>query len=389
MDEIILLKLGELVLKGLNRRSFEERFISNLRSRLDLIGRFKVYCAQSTVYVEPLESVDLDEAAEACAHVFGAVSVCRAAVCPKEEIEIAKIAIDYLREAMSGAKSFKVESKRADKTFHLDSIKLSQYVGGELADAYPDTMADMHAPELVIRVEIRDFSAFVHAAGLPGAGGMPLGINGKAVALLSGGIDSPVALHMLAKRGVEPVAVHFHSPPYTSPMALDKVIELGKISCQYCGILDLRVVPFTEIQEKIREKCNSDLFTIIMRRFMMRLAEKIALGTGCNAIITGESLGQVASQTIEAMTVTQEVCTLPVLRPVICLDKEEIVAIARRIGTFETSIQPFEDCCTVFTPRHPKTKPRLSDVESAEKALDVLGLVERAYAATEKYRLSL
>ena len=240
-----------------------------------------------------------------------------------------------------------------------------------------------------MRVEVRDFAAYVHASGIPGAGGMPLGINGKAVCLLSGGIDSPVALHMLAKRGVEPIAVHFQSPPYTSPLALEKVEELAKISCDYTGILELRTVHFTEIQEAIRDNCPEDLFTVIMRRFMMRVADKIAHANGCKAIVTGESLGQVASQTMEAMAATEAACSLPVLRPVICMDKEEIVTIARRIGTFETSIRPFEDCCTVFTPRHPRTRPRMEDVLAAESRLDVEGLTERAFQNVERSVIKL
>ena len=357
MNDIILLKLGEIVLKGLNRKSFEQKLMGNIRRRLVPIGKFKVTCLQSTVYVEPLEDgVDMDAAFEAVQKVFGVVKISRAAACEKDKDAIARLAIDYLRDDMLRAKSFKVESKRSDKSFPMTSIQLSQYVGGELAEAYPNCKVDVHEPELVVNLEIRDLAAYVHAQPVNGAGGMPVGSNGVAVTLLSGGID-------------------------------EKVIELTKLLTAWCGKMTLEVVPFTHIQEEIRDKCPEEYFTLIMRRFMMRIAERIALSNGAKAIVTGENLGQVASQTMEAMASTQAVLSLPVLQPLIGLDKEEIVQLSRKIGTFDTSILPYEDCCTVFTPRHPRTRPTVAEVEAAESALDVDALVEEALQGIERIRL--
>ena len=388
MNDIILVKLGEIVLKGLNRRTFEQKLINNIRRRLAPIGAFKVYCLQSTIYVEAGEdSADMDAAFEALKQVFGIVKLSRAAAFEKNKNAIVKLAKEYLREDMERAKSFKVESKRSDKSFPMSSIELSQYVGGELAEAYPDTAVDVHSPELTVHIEVRDLAAYVHAAPVQGAGGMPVGANGVAVSLLSGGIDSPVSSYMIAKRGVRLIPVHFFSFPYTSQQAKDKVIELGKILTAYCGRMTLEVVPFTHIQEEIRDKCPEEYFTLIMRRFMMRIARRIALSNGAAAIVTGENLGQVASQTMEAMASTQAVIDLPVLQPLIGMDKEEIVGVARKIGTFETSILPYEDCCTVFTPRHPRTRPRLKDVAEAESALDIEGLVEEALKGIERINL--
>ena len=388
MNDIILLKLGEIVLKGLNRRSFEQKLMANVRRRLSHIGNFRVYCLQSTVYVEPeSENEDMDEAFEALKKVFGIINLTRAAGCEKDKDAIVKLAVEYLREDMLNAKSFKVESKRSDKSFPMTSIQLSQYVGGELAEAYPDTEVDVHNPELTVHIEVRDLAAYVHASPVPGAGGMPVGSNGIAVTLLSGGIDSPVSSYMIAKRGVRLVPVHFFSFPYTSEQAKDKVIELGRQLTEYCGPMTLDVVPFTHIQEEIRDKCPEEYFTLIMRRFMMRIAERIAYNAGAKAIVTGENLGQVASQTMEAMASTQAVIDMPVLQPLIGMDKEEIITLSRKIGTFETSILPYEDCCTVFTPRHPKTHPKLSDVEAAESVLDIDALVDEAFKGIERIEL--
>ena len=388
MNDIILLKLGEIVLKGLNRKSFEQKLMGNIRRRLVPIGKFKVTCLQSTVYVEPLEDgVDMDAAFEAVQKVFGVVKISRAAACEKDKDAIARLAIDYLKDDMLRAKSFKVESKRSDKSFPMTSIQLSQYVGGELAEAYPNCKVDVHEPELIVNLEIRDLAAYVHAQPVNGAGGMPVGSNGVAVTLLSGGIDSPVSTYMIAKRGVRLIPVHFFSFPYTSQQAKEKVIELTKLLTAWCGKMTLEVVPFTHIQEEIRDKCPEEYFTLIMRRFMMRIAQRIALSNGAKAIVTGENLGQVASQTMEAMASTQAVLSLPVLQPLIGLDKEEIVQLSRRIGTFDTSILPYEDCCTVFTPRHPRTRPTVAEVEAAESALDVDALVEEALQGIERIRL--
>ena len=385
MNDIILLKLGEIVLKGLNRKAFERKLLNNIAARLKPIGNFKISCLQSTVYVEPQDdSCDLEEAFEACGKIFGIISMTRASACEKDKDAIAQLAIRCLKEEMQNAKSFKVESKRSDKSFPMTSIQLSQYVGGELQEAYPDTPVDVHNPELTVYVEVRDLAAYVHANPVSGAGGMPVGSNGVAVTLLSGGIDSPVSTYMIARRGVRLIPVHFFSFPYTSEQAKEKVVELATLLADYCGKMTIEVVPFTHIQEEIRDKCPEEYFTLIMRRFMMRLAEKIAVYYGAGAIVTGENLGQVASQTMEAMAVTRAVTTLPIVQPLIGFDKEEIVRLARKIGTFGTSILPYEDCCTVFTPRHPRTKPKLKDVEAVEAALDVEALVEEAFNGIEQ-----
>ena len=390
MNDILLLKLGEIVLKGLNRKGFEQKLMGNIRRRLVPIGKFKVTCMQSTVYVEALEDgADMDAAFEAVQKIFGVVKISRAAACAKDKDAIARLAIDYLRDDMLRAKSFKVESKRSDKSFPMTSIQLSQYVGGELAEAYPNCKVDVHDPELIVNLEIRDLAAYVHAQPVNGAGGMPVGSNGVAVTLLSGGIDSPVSTYMIARRGVRLIPVHFFSFPYTSQQAKEKVIELARLLTAWCGKMTLEVVPFTHIQEEIRDKCPEEYFTLVMRRFMMRIAERIALSNGAKAIVTGENLGQVASQTMEAMASTQAVLKLPVLQPLIGMDKEEIVQMSRKIGTFDTSILPYEDCCTVFTPRHPRTRPTVSEVEQAESALNVDALVEEALQGIERIRLDM
>ena len=388
MEEIILLKLGEIVLKGLNKRFFIQKLEANINRRLAQFGDFKVYTTQSTVYVEP-RNADCDVAGvfKAMGCVFGISSLSRAAACAKEKEAILETAKTYLKDDFAHAKSFKVESKRADKRFPMTSIQLSQYIGGELNEAFPDVAVDVHNPELFVTVEVRDFKAYVHAASVQGAGGMPVGSNGRAVSLLSGGIDSPVATYMIAKRGIQIIPVHFFSFPYTSEQAKEKVITLAKKLTPYCGDMTVEVVPFTRIQEEMRRVCPEELLTIIMRRMMMRISERIAEMHACKALVTGESLGQVASQTMEAMAATEACISLPVLRPVVGMDKEEIVTIARRIDTFETSILPFEDCCTVFTPKHPKTKPRLPHVENAEAKLDIEALIEDAIAGIERIRV--
>ena len=382
-DEIFLLKMGEMVLKGLNRRTFEERLMGNARRRLQKYGKFRIYSRQSITYIEPKEpGCDMEGAFDTLSRLFGVVGLSRAKACEKTPEAILETAKTYLREDLLAARTFKVESKRSDKTFPMTSIQLSQFVGGELNEAFSNLQADMHHPELTVHVEVRDFAAYVHGDPAPGAGGLPVGVGGKAVSLLSGGIDSPVASWMMAKRGVHLEMVHFYSPPYTSQQSLDKVLELARLLVPWCGRLCVHTVPFTEIQEAIRRACPEEYFTLIMRRFMMRCAQKVAERVGARALITGECLGQVASQTMEALAVSQDACTLPVLRPVVAMDKEEIVRVARRIGTFETSIQPFEDCCTVFTPRHPRTHPAVADVRELERALDVEGLVDRAMEGT-------
>ena len=390
LDEVILLKLGELVLKGLNRRNFEDRLLRNVRHRLRSFGEFQVYSKQSTIYIEPLtDACDLNGAFEAMQYVFGVAGLCRAKAAPKQVDAIVEAAKEYLLNILSSASSFKVESKRADKTFPLTSIALSQQVGGALHDAFPHLKVDVHTPQVTVYIEVRETAAYVHADPEPGAGGLPVGIGGRAVTLLSGGIDSPVSSYMIAKRGIELIPVHFFSYPYTSPEAKEKVLDLARVLTRYCGRMTVHIVPFTKIQEEIRKSCPEEYFTLIMRRFMMRIAENVAEYTGAKALVTGESLGQVASQTMEALRTTEDACSLPVLRPVIGMDKEEIVRVARKIGTFDISILPYEDCCTVFTPRHPKTKPRLSDVLEAEAKLDVETLVQNAVSQMERIEIAL
>ena len=385
---MILLKEGEVVLKGLNKRYFEQKLTQNIRRRLKPIGSFRVTAQQSVIYVEPLdENADVDAAFDALRHVFGIMTMTRAIACEKDKDVILRTAIEYLDKELRAAKTFKVESKRSDKGFPMTSIELSQYIGGEINEAYDNLTADMHTPEVVVHLEVRERAAYVHGAPVQGAGGMPVGSNGTAVSLLSGGIDSPVSTYMMAKRGLRIIPVHFFSFPYTSELAKEKVIDLAKLLTAYCGRLFVEVVPFTHIQEEIRAKCPEEYFTIIMRRMMMRIADRIARDNGCGALVTGESLGQVASQTMEAMQCTGAVAELPVLRPLVGMDKEEVIRIARRIGTFDTSILPYEDCCTVFTPRHPCTHPKIKNVEEAEAALDVEALVQEALDGREMVKL--
>ena len=387
-QELFLLKMGELVLKGLNRRRFEERLMGNLQRRLHPYGRFRAISRQSIVYVEPLEETcDLDGAWESMKQLFGIVGLSRAKSCEKNPDAFFQAACAYLDEDLKNAKSFKVESKRSDKTFPMTSIELSQYVGGLLSEAYPHLKVDVHNPELIVHLEVRDFAGYVHANPEPGAGGLPVGVGGRAVALLSGGIDSPVACYMMAKRGLALEMVHFFSYPYTSNEAKEKVLELASLLTGYCGRLTVNIVPFTGIQEELRRSCPEPYFTLAMRRFMMRISEMIADRVGAGALVTGESLGQVASQTMAAMAVTEDVVKKPVFRPLIGMDKEEIVKISRHIGTFDTSILPYEDCCTVFTPRHPRTQPKVSDFDDIETKYDFEGLCQQAFDNIERVQI--
>ena len=389
MKEIFLLKLGEIVLKGANKRQFESRLRQNVRRRMKHYGNFDVYLMQSTLYVEPMDEMcDVDGAWDACRSIFGVVSLCRCRACEKNVDAIFEAVENYLGDDLDCARSFKVESKRSDKRFPLNSIQLSQEIGGRLAEAHPTVEVDVHHPEYTVFVEVRDLAAYVHGPAEPGAGGLPTGVGGRAMCLLSGGIDSPVAAYMIAKRGVEIECVHFFSYPYTSQLAKDKVVELARLVTKYSGKMTLNVVSFTEIQEAIRDNCPEEFFTLIMRRFMMEISARIAKQDGCGALITGENLGQVASQTMEAMTVTGAVVDIPVFMPLIGFDKEEIVTVARKIGTLETSILPYEDCCTVFTPKHPKTKPTLGQLIYAEQKLDREGLIEKALANVERIRVA-
>ena len=390
MHEIILCKLGEVVLKGLNRHSFETKLMSNIRRRTQKFGKFKIYSRQSTIYVEPMgEACDLAGAYAACKQVFGLIAITKAVPCKKSKEAILETAKAYLGGELQKAKSFKVETKRADKSFPMGSIEISQWVGGMLHDAFPHLKVDVHTPELTVYVEVREDAAYVHAPAEPAAGGLPLGMGGSALSLLSGGIDSPVSSYMMAKRGVVLEMLHFAAPPYTSDLARQKVLQLAQELTAWCGRMSVHIVPLTEIQEQIRKQCPEEYFTLITRRFMMRIADRLAKEFDCRALVTGENLGQVASQTMEALRVSEDVTDLPVLRPLIGMDKEEIVRIARHIGTFDTSILPYEDCCTVFTPRHPKTKPHVEEVREIESVLDIEGLVSRAMAQREVVKVKL
>lgn len=384
--EVILCKYGEIALKGLNKSNFEKVLLRNLQRRLDKIGRFDIHYSQSTVYAVPLdEDINIDVALEAASHVFGFVALTKALEVEKNLEKIKEVAKEYLPQYLSNVKTFKVNAKRSDKKFHLTSPELSAEVGGAILEVMPELKVSLYTPELTVQVEVRDNFAYIHAGQIKGAGGIPVGTGGKGLLMLSGGIDSPVAGHMMAKRGVEIEALHFESFPYTSERAKEKVLTLAKEMSDYCGRMRVNVISLTKIQEEINRKCVEDYFTLILRRFMMRLSEKMARKTRCEAIITGESLGQVASQTMKAINATDSVTSLPVFRPCIGLDKEEIVQIARRIGTFETSILPYEDCCTVFTPRHPKTQPDLRKVIEQESKLDIEALEEEALATLVTY----
>ena len=379
MKEIILIKNGELALKGLNRRSFEDMLVKNMRRRLEGIGKFKFTVAQSTIVAEPEnESVDLDEAVERISKIFGIAGFSRAAAVEKDMETILRSAEEYLAPQLLTVRSFKVEAKRSDKKFPLKSPEICRETGGYLLRKFPHLEVDVHNPDIVVTVEVRDSSAYIHGKQLKGAGGMPTGSAGRAALLISGGIDSPVAGYMMAKRGLELMAVHFASPPYTSERAEQKVHSLLKQVSKYSGRIALFVVPFTETQELIKDNCPEEIFTVIMRRMMMRVAQKIAAKEHAGALITGESVGQVASQTMQAIACTDSVCEMPVFRPLIGMDKDEVVAISRKIETFDISILPYEDCCTVFTPKHPRTRPTIDYVEECEKALEVDRLVNEA-----------
>lgn len=379
MKEILLIKNGELALKGLNRSTFEDVLIKNIKNALKGLGLIKVRKAQSTIMVEPLnDNYDMDAASNAIAKVFGIAAFSRACVANKDIDDIDEKTPAYLAEQLNKCKTFKVEARRSDKKFELTSPQICARVGATVLKAFPHLTVDVHNPEITVMVEIRDQAAYIHANQLQGAGGLPVGTGGKAAILISGGIDSPVAAYMMSKRGVELTAIHFASPPYTSERAEMKVKELLSIVSSYSGRIKFIIVPFTEIQVQIAQNCPDDLSTLIMRRYMMKIASEIAVENRCEALITGESIGQVASQTMKAIAVTDEAAKLPVFRPLIGMDKEEIVTLARKIGTFETSVLPFEDCCTVFTPKHPRTRPQLSAVLQAEAFSNNEQFIEQA-----------
>lgn len=379
MKEVILIKNGELALKGLNRSTFEDILVKNIRRRLKSAGDFDYIKSQSTIIIEPKdENCDFEAAQEAVSRIFGIAGFSRAAAVEKDFDKVIEISGAYLEGTLKNAKTFKVEAKRSDKKFPLTSPEISREMGGHLLSVYPHLKVDVHNPEVTVMVEVRDKYIFLHGTQIKGAGGMPVGTGGKAGILISGGIDSPVAAWMMAKRGIELTAIHFASPPYTSKRAEMKVVTLLEKVAKYSGRMTMFTVPFTEIQEQIKDNCPEELFTLIMRRAMMKAAEKIARKENCQALITGESVGQVASQTIYALACTDAAANMPVFRPLIGMDKDEIIEISRKIGTFETSILPYEDCCTVFTPKHPKTRPNLGDIEKAEQLIPLEELVEEA-----------
>lgn len=384
MKEIVLVKYGEMVLKGLNKRSFEDMLTKNIKRRLKILGRFRITSAQSTTYITPLDdNADLAEVVDRVGKIFGIAALCRACVCEKDFSDITAKSLEYLDDILSSAKTFKVNAKRSDKAFPMKSPEICAELGGILLERYPNLTVDVKNPEVTVTVEIRDTNAYVHAENIKGAGGLPVGSSGKAMLLLSGGIDSPVAGYMMAKRGVHIAAIHYVSPPYTSDRALMKVEQLCEKLTDYCGGIAFYCVPFTELQEAIKDNCPEEFFTIIMRRLMMEIAQRIAAKDNCLALITGESVGQVASQTMAAISCTDAVCRIPVFRPLVGMDKTEIIEIARKIDTFETSVLPYEDCCTVFTPRHPKVRPSLSDVEKAQNSFDFEPLIQKAVENTE------
>lgn len=390
MKEVLLCKYGELILKGANRSYFENMLLKELKTRVKRAGNCDVSAAQSTIYIEPKDDrFDMELAIEYAKKVFGIASIDRACVVDKDINAIKAAAKEYLPQFLIGAASFKADARRSDKTFSMKSPELMREVGGAVLEACPRLKVDVHNPDITVRVEIREKGAYLHAGQIKGAGGMPLGSSGKALLLLSGGIDSPVAGYMIAKRGVTLEALHFESFPYTSERAKEKVLELARLLCEYTTHIKVHVISLTKIQEELQRSCNEDYFTILLRRYMMALAERVARRNNCHALITGESLAQVASQTMKAIEATDAVVNMPVYRPCIGLDKEEIVTIARKIGTFETSILPYEDCCTVFTPRHPKTRPELEAVIKEEEKLNFAALCDEAYETLDTINIRL
>ncbi len=384
INEIVLAKYGEIVLKGNNKTSFEKLLIKNINKKLKSVGEFEISRKQSTVYIIPKDTSpqNIDIFVEKLQQVFGISAICRCAVCEKDFDDIVKTVLEYFKDILPYAKTFKVECKRADKRFPMKSPEVCIELGHEILERYPNLSVDVKNPQVRVTIEIRDTNAYIHLGNMEGAGGLPVASSGRALALLSGGIDSPVACYMMAKRGLQVSAIHYVSPPYTSERARLKVETLCEELTEYCGTIAFFCVPFTEIQEAIRKHCPEEYFTIIMRRLMMEIAQIIAKKQFCEALITGESVGQVASQTLKAIACTDAVCHMPVFRPVIGMDKIEIINIARKIGTFETSTLPYEDCCTVFTPKHPKTQPSLEEIEKAQSKFDFAPLVQKAVENT-------
>lgn len=383
MNEIVMVKYGEIALKGLNKSTFEDILVKNIKRRLKDMGEFSYFRRQSTVYITPESDVDMDAVLKKLSCIFGIGAIQRSAVFPKDFSVVAENAAEYLREALECAKTFKVEAKRADKKFPMQTPEIQQELGGVVLEAFPHLTVDVHNPEVTVRLEIRDNGAYLSAERIIGAGGMPVGSSGKALLMLSGGIDSPVAGYMMAKRGLIVDCIHYVSPPYTSERARMKVEALAEKMTDYCGDIKFYCVPFTEIQEALRDNCPEEYFTVLMRRIMVKIANKICDREGYGAIITGESVAQVASQTLTALYCTNEAAEYPVFRPVIGMDKKEIIEISRKIDTYDTSVLPYEDCCTVFSPKHPRTKPRIVDVKAAEASFDFDSMIDKAVAETE------
>ncbi|MGN1184412.1 MAG: tRNA uracil 4-sulfurtransferase ThiI [Oliverpabstia sp.] len=387
MFKAFLVKYAEIGIKGKNRYLFEDALIRQMEYVLkDVEGTFRVTKEQGRIYVQTEGEFDYDETLDALKRVFGIAYICPVVIREDEGFEkLADDVVEYVDHVYPDKnKTFKVYVRRAKKTYPGTSMELSADLGGRILDAYPQMHVDVHQPEILLTVEIRE-KIYIYSESIPGPGGMPIGTNGKAMLLLSGGIDSPVAGYMIAKRGVKIDAVYFHAPPYTSERAKQKVVDLAKLVARYSGPINLHVVNFTEIQLYIYEKCPHDELTIIMRRYMMKIAETIGKNTGCLGLITGESIGQVASQTVQSLAATNEVCTMPVFRPVIGFDKQEIVDIALKINTYETSIQPYEDCCTIFVAKHPVTKPNLNVIKKSEQNLEekIEEMLETAVSTAE------
>lgn len=387
MFQAFLIKYGEIGVKGKNRYVFEDALVDRIKQVLENVeGSFVVTKEKGRIYVEAHGAFDYEETVEALQRVFGIVGICPVVIVEREGFEeLSEHVLHYVREMYAGQKkTFKVHTRRAHKGFPMESMAINAELGGRILDAFPEMSVDVHKPDVTIHIEIRG-RIYIYSEILPGTGGMPLGTNGRSMLLLSGGIDSPVAGYMVAKRGVYIDAVYFHAPPYTSERAKQKVVDLAKKVAAYSGPIKLHVINFTDIQMYIYDQCPHDELTIIMRRYMMRIAQTLAENTGCLALITGESIGQVASQTMQSLAATNEVCTLPVFRPVIGFDKQEIVDVSLKIDTYETSIQPYEDCCTIFVAKHPVTKPNIKVIKRSEEKLqeEIDEMVKKAIDTAE------
>ncbi len=384
MKQLIICYLGEVVLKGLNKSSFEAQIMKAIRLRVKNLGEFKIYKSQSVIYVEPIdEFCDIDTAYDKIRKIFGIATISKAIIVKKDFEEITNTVLENFSDVLAASKTFKVTAKRSDKNFGMTSTEIARELGGRILSKNYHLKVDVHNPQTMVMVEIRETAAYVHLGKQKAAGGMPVSSSGKAALMLSGGIDSPVAAYMMAKRGLSLMAVHFASPPYTSQRAKQKVVSLCEKLVDYTGKMPLLIVEFTTVQEYIRDNGVPELFTVLMRRSMMRITEILSDRYGAGAIVTGESLAQVASQTLSAIRATNQSVDMPILRPLIGMDKTEIVSISREIDTYETSILPYEDCCTIFTPAHPKTKPKMEEILGAEEKMDMQKLLQLENEAIE------